>query len=72
MKILKILGIIVIIFGVADLIGSYTGYDLWTDYIKVDLPDTLWQFSHYIEIAIGAVIFKLGTLGDDPDEEQVT
>jgi len=68
MKILKIIGIVLALFGIADLIGSYVGYDLWTDYIGVQLPETLWNYSHYIEIAIGVVLYSIGAK-DDEDEE---
>lgn len=66
---MKILGIIIILFGVADLVGSYAGYDLWTDYIGVDLPEMLWRFSSYIEMAIGYGIMSLGSKGESTETE---
>ncbi len=70
MKILKIIGIVIALFGIADLIGSYAGYDLWTDYIGVQLPETLWNYSHYIEIAIGVVLYSIGAKDDEDEAEE--
>ena len=49
---MKIVGILIIIFGVVDLVGSFAGFDLWGT-IGVQLPDLLWKYSAYIEIAVG-------------------
>ena len=56
---MKILGVIIIAFGLVDLIGSYMSFDLWDGFIGVQLPDLLWQYSSYIEIAIGYLVIKL-------------
>ncbi|OUS21701.1 hypothetical protein A9R01_17615 ['Osedax' symbiont bacterium Rs2_46_30_T18] len=56
---MKILGMIIIAFGLVDLIGSHMEFDLWGSYIGVQLPEQLWQFSSYIEIAIGYLVIKL-------------
>ena len=61
---MKILGIILIVFGLVDLIGSYTGFDLWGT-IGIQLPELLWQYSSWIEIAIGYVLFTIGSKGKD-------
>jgi len=65
----KILGIIIILFGVVDLVGSYAGFDVWTDYIGVTLPEILWKFSSYIEIAIGYFIMTMGSAGKEVEAE---
>ena len=70
MKILKIIGIVIALFGIADLVGSYADFDLWTDYIGVQLPDTLWNYSHYIEIAIGVVLYSIGAKGDEVEADE--
>ncbi len=49
---MKIVGILIIVFGLVDLIGSFTGFDLWGT-IGIELPEVIWRFSAYIEIAIG-------------------
>ncbi|EPJ45725.1 MAG: hypothetical protein OFPI_36030 [Osedax symbiont Rs2] len=56
---MKILGMIIIAFGLVDLVGSYMDFDLWGNFIGVQLPDQLWQYSSYIEIAIGYLVIKL-------------
>lgn len=53
------LGGFLILFGLVDLIGSYAGFDLWYT-LGVQLPDVIWSFSHWIEIAIGFFLCKLG------------
>ncbi|MCB1582717.1 MAG: hypothetical protein R3E90_15995 [Marinicella sp.] len=60
MKALKIVGIILILVGAVDLIGSYTGFDLWGR-LGVTLPDILWKYSSYIEIGLGLLLFNLGS-----------
>lgn len=60
---MKIVGILMILFGIVDLIGSFAGFDLWGT-IGIELPEVIWQYSAYIEIAIGYGIMNfLG--GDD-------
>ena len=49
---MKIVGILIILFGLVDLIGSFTGFDLWGT-IGIQLPEVIWRYSAYIEIAIG-------------------
>jgi len=67
MKIVKLVGILFVVFGIVDLIGSYTGFDLWGT-LGIKLPDLLWQYSHFIAIGIGAVLFSIGSAGDDDEE----
>lgn len=55
---LKIIGIAFVIFGLADLVGSFFEIDLWGGLIGIQLPDLLWQYSAYIEMAIGFLAFK--------------
>ena len=63
---MKIVGILIILFGVVDFIGSYAGFDLW-GIIGVPLPDIVWQYSAYIEMLIGYGIMSLGGGGDDEE-----
>lgn len=58
---LKITGIIVIAIGLIDLVGSYAGFDLWGEFIGVQLPEFLWKFSSYIEMGLGYGIMTLGS-----------
>ncbi len=57
--VLMALGAILVVFGLVDLVGSYTDFDLWGK-IGIQLPEMIWKYSAYIEIALGAVLFKLG------------
>jgi hypothetical protein len=64
---MKIAGIIIITFGLADLIGSYTDFDLWGGFIGVDLPEVLWKYSSYIEIALGYFLMNMGSKDTETD-----
>ncbi len=67
---LMIIGGILVVFGLADLIGSFTGYDLWGGVIGVQLPDIIWKYSAYGELLVGYFIFKAGmSTSDDSAEE---
>lgn len=62
---LKIVGVLLMAFGIVDLIGSFAEFDLWME-IGIELPDLIWRFSAYIEIALGYFLFKLGS-GSKPE-----
>ena len=66
---MKIAGILIIAIGLIDLLGSYAGFDLWGGFFGVQLPELLWKFSSYIEIALGYGLFKLGTTEVEPEPE---
>ena len=57
---MKIVGIILVIFGLVDLVGSFMEFDLWGT-IGVQLPETLWRISSIIEIALGSFLIKIGS-----------
>ena len=61
MGILKVIGGLLIAFGLVDMIGSWTGLDVWTEWIGVHLPEFIWSFTAYIEIGIGYTLLKLGS-----------
>lgn len=65
---MKIAGILIILFGVVDLGGSFVDFDLWGT-LGVQLPEILWQFSAYIEIAIGCGIINFFGSSDKVGEE---
>ena len=48
------------VFGVVNFAGSYMDFYLW-GMIEVQLPDMIWKFSSYIEIALGYIIMKMGS-----------
>ena len=60
---MKIVGIILIVIGLIDLVGSYMGFDLWGGFIGVELPDLLWQYSSYIEMIAGYLLFTVASKG---------
>ena len=65
---MKIVGIILIIVGIADVGGSFIGFDFWGDFIGIQLPYWIWYLSGYAELGIGFFLFNLGE-NDEQDEE---
>ncbi len=63
---MKIIGILLILFGAVDLIGSYADFDLW-GIIGIQLPDAIWQYSSYIELGLGFLLFNLGSSDEDSE-----
>ena len=61
MNIFKIIGGLLVAFGLVDMIGSFTGLDVWVEWIGVELPELIWSFTAYIEIGIGYFLLKLGS-----------
>ncbi len=58
---MAIIGIVLIIFGIVDLVGSFAGFDVWGDWIGVNLPEVIWRFTAWIEIGLGWVLMKSGS-----------
>ncbi len=58
---MKIIGIILIAIGLIDFGGSYMGFDLWTDFLHVNLPDMVWRYTSYIELIVGFLLFNAGS-----------
>lgn len=56
-----VIGGLLILFGLIDLIGSFTGLDVWGEWIGIDLPDIIWRFSAWIEIGIGWLLIKFAS-----------
>jgi uncharacterized membrane protein YphA (DoxX/SURF4 family) len=56
---LMAIGGILVAMGLLDLVGSYTGFDLWGS-MGIQLPDLLWRYSSFIEIIAGYFLFKTG------------
>lgn len=66
---MKIIGIILIAIGLIDFGGSYMGFDLWTDFFHVNLPEMVWRYTSYIELIVGFLLFNAGS---KKSEEEVT
>ena len=56
---MKVLGILILIFGIFDLLDSYIGLDLWGDLLSLHLPVFLDTFGPLVEIALGAGVLIL-------------
>ena len=67
--ILKVIGGVLVIFGIVDLVGSFAGLDVWGEWLRISLPAVVWNFSAYIEIALGYFLFKFGTKTVPIEEE---
>lgn len=65
---MKIIGALLIAFGLVDIIGSFTGLDVWSDWIGVQVPEVIWSFTAYIEMGVGYFLYNLGSKGDAEDE----
>lgn len=65
---MKIVGILIILFGVIDLGGSFAGFDLWGT-MGIQLPEMIWKYSSYIEIAIGYGIMSFFGSSDEESTE---
>lgn len=65
---LKIIGGAVVLWGIADLIMGLQGNDLWAK-VGITLPDLVWQYSHYIAIVLGGIIFSMGGGGEEEPRE---
>jgi hypothetical protein len=68
---MKVIGGLFIAFGLLDLIGSFTGLDVWGEWIGVNLPEVIWKFTSIIELGVGFFLFSLGS-NDADDEESPT
>ncbi len=66
----KVVGALLIVFGLVDLIGSFTGFDLWGEFIGVQLPEIIWKYSAYLEIALGYFLFKFSVQPDATDSSE--
>ncbi len=66
---MKVLGILLILFGVIDLLGAwFFGFDLWGDFIGIELPEIIWTYSGYIEVLVGWLFLRAGS--DEPDADE--
>jgi len=56
---MKIIGIILIVWGFSDLGLSWAGTDLYSE-IGIQLSDTIYPFTHWIAMGIGYAIYSIG------------
>ena len=62
----KIVGVILILWGIADFGLSWVGTDLYWE-IGINLPDWLYRWTAWIALGIGFAIFSIGK----EEEEEV-
>ena len=55
----KIVGVILILWGIADFGLSWVGTDLYWE-IGIKLPDWLYRWTAWIALGIGFAIFSIG------------
>ncbi|MDB3950177.1 hypothetical protein N9403_00925 [Gammaproteobacteria bacterium] len=64
---MKIVGILLIIWGFADLGLSWVGTDLYYE-IGIELSDAIYPFTHWIAMGIGYGIYSIS--GSDGAEQE--
>ena len=64
MIIIKLIGYVLIIWGVADLGFSWGGIDLWWSVFGIILPEAIYSFSHIGAIIIGGLLTQVDRLND--------
>ena len=69
---LIIIGALIALFGITDLVGSFASLDVWGEWIGVQLPEIIWRYSAYIEIALGVFLFKTGLAMRVPSIEEAS
>ena len=64
---LTIVGVILMLWGIADFVLSWMGTDLYWE-IGINLPDWLYPWTPLIALGIGFAIFSIGK---EEEEEEV-
>ena len=65
---MKIIGVILILLGIADFGLSWVGTDLYWE-IGINLPDWLYPWTAWIALGIGGAIFSIGKKEEEEEEE---
>ena len=69
MIVLKIVGGLLVLWGIADVGGSYMGIDVWRDWLGIELSGLAYRFSGYAELISGALLWSVGGKQDDEQAE---
>ena len=64
----KIVGVILILWGIADFGLSWMGTDLYWE-IGINVPEWIYQWTPWIAIVIGSAIFSIGEPSKQEEEE---
>jgi hypothetical protein len=62
---MRIIGLLLIIFGIADFALSWIEIDVWYDWFGISLPSWLYYFSALIEVTIGTALMNSGEKQSD-------
>ena len=65
---LKIIGGLLVVWGVLDFALSWMGTDLYAE-IGITIPDSIWEYTPYIVIVIGFVLISAGRKKVEDDSE---
>ena len=63
---MKIVGIILIVWGFVDLGLSWAGTDLYWE-IGIELSEVIYPFTHWIAMGIGYAIYWIGKPSDEEE-----
>lgn len=66
----KIIGGLLVAWGVADVGGSWMGIDVWADWLGVQLEGVFYQFSGWAALIIGFFVFNFGSSDDEDTAEE--
>ena len=61
---MKIIGTVLIIWGVADMGLSWLGTDLYWE-IGIELSRGIYPFTHWIAMGVGFVIYSIGSANEE-------
>jgi len=59
---MRIIGILLVAFGLVDFIESWRDYDVWQRWFHITKPEVLGRFSGYIEMVLGYFLIKRGSI----------
>lgn len=61
---MRVIGIIIVLWGFVDFGMSYAGTDVYYDWLGVDVGE-LYPYTHWIAFAVGGVISWIGGSQDE-------
>ena len=53
-------GVLLFLWGVLDFFMSGSGVDVYYDSFGIYLPDEIYDYSHWIAMALGSILFASG------------
>tara|TARA_B100001758_G_C18274812_1_gene538337 strand:+ start:177 stop:395 length:219 start_codon:yes stop_codon:yes gene_type:complete len=68
---MKIIGLILIAFGLTDVICSWIGIDVWGEWIGVELPYAIWYVSGYAETGIGYLLLNKAGSNNEIETDEI-